>query len=328
MIRPCTGHSIALTTVVFALLISLSNGQENRAGERNVLFGDEFWKQWGDGRAELAGYELTITQYGQQRKGVAVTIFVTERFNDEKRVKAEPPKRSASGRTGDYSVMKLNLIKDFPTGIYDYNMMSSIFVALEPLRGRPAGSPVKVSFSAQEWCGHVYHQLLFDKSNVRQEQHSYFEARADSKDTLPYPQSGIAEDTLFHWARGFAGPVLVAGETVDVRMLTSLQTARLKNEGSAWKNAKLSRAGETARITVPAGMFEVEQFTAAIEAGDKWTFYIEKASPRRIIKWERGADEVGELLASERLKYWEMQADGQKAVLDKLGLSARPPRTN
>ncbi len=38
--------------------------------------------------------------------------------------------------------------------------MTSAFSALTAVNGRPAGSVSKVSFSAQEWCGHVYAQLL------------------------------------------------------------------------------------------------------------------------------------------------------------------------
>ncbi|HYB53727.1 MAG TPA: hypothetical protein VEG84_07665, partial [Thermoanaerobaculia bacterium] len=36
------------------------------------VFGDPFWKYWGDGKAELAGYDLTFPRYGQLRRGIAV----------------------------------------------------------------------------------------------------------------------------------------------------------------------------------------------------------------------------------------------------------------
>ena len=49
-----------------------------------------------------------------------------------------------------FPVMKLNAVRDFQTGIYDYNVMTSTFLRVA------AGWPVaKVSFSSQEWCGHV-----------------------------------------------------------------------------------------------------------------------------------------------------------------------------
>jgi len=92
-----------------------------------VVVNAEFWKTWGDGQAELAGYDLTYPRYGQLRKGVAVTIFVSETFSNQLRVKADEGKHPASDR---FPVMKLNLVQDFQTGIYDYNNMTSVFTAL------------------------------------------------------------------------------------------------------------------------------------------------------------------------------------------------------
>jgi len=98
-------------------------------------FDAAFWKQWGDGQAELSGYDLTFPRYGQLRRGVAVTIFVTETFSNTLRVKADPGKHPPSD---EFPVMKLNLIEDYQTGVYDYNDMTSSFVALAPVNGRPA----------------------------------------------------------------------------------------------------------------------------------------------------------------------------------------------
>ena len=112
----------------------------------------DFWDHWGDGKAELNGYALKQPRYGAVRTGTSVLIFVTEDFSDTLRVKADPGKHPASDV---YPVMKLNAVRDFPTGIYDYNVMTSAFLRVAP------GWPVaKVSFSSQEWCGHVWHQLV------------------------------------------------------------------------------------------------------------------------------------------------------------------------
>ena len=43
---------------------------------------DDFWKHWGDGKAELDRYALTQPRYGELRQGTAVLIFVTEDFSD------------------------------------------------------------------------------------------------------------------------------------------------------------------------------------------------------------------------------------------------------
>src|SRR5438477_209587 len=86
---------------------------------------------WNDGRAELDGYQLVQPRYGQLHKGTVVLVFVKEDFSDSARVKADPGVHPADDV---FPVMKLNVVKDFQTGIYDYNLMSSVFVAFEPHR--------------------------------------------------------------------------------------------------------------------------------------------------------------------------------------------------
>ena len=113
-----------------------------------------FWKHWGDGQAELNGYAITQPRYGEVRKGEAIFVFVTETY--------PPTTRQVRWRTSDeYPVMKLNDIRDFQTGVYDYNAMTSAFVRLD---GHQAmGLPTKISFSMQEWCGHAWDQGLSTK---------------------------------------------------------------------------------------------------------------------------------------------------------------------
>lgn len=288
-----------------------------------VAFSPEFWKVWGDGQAEVAAYDLTEPHYKAPRRGSAVTIFVSETFSNSARVKADPGKHPPAD---EFPVIKLNLVKDFQTGIYDYNDMTSVFVAAKAVNNRDAGSPTKISFSSQEWCGHVYHQLLFDAAVIRNTRHSYFDGEGDEQTQLPYPAKGLSADVLLHWARGMAGPQLKPGESREVDLLDSLQTNRDKHVRIAWNKAKLTRSAAAQKITVPAGTFEVEAFEVSSAAG-KRTFYVEKASPRRIIRWEDSNGERAEMLRSARLKYWELNKPGGEAELKKLLLSPRPPRT-
>jgi hypothetical protein len=286
-------------------------------------FGEAFWKHWGDGRAELAGYELTIPRYGEARRGTAVAIFVTETFSETARVKADPGKHPDSDT---YPVIKLNLLQGFQTGIYDYDLMTSAFVALAPHGTRVAGLPVKVSFSAQEWCGHVYSQVLFDRTGVRRTVHSYFDGEADRADTLPARDGGVAEDALLLWARGLAAPEVPPGGRATVPMLGSLRTARLTHAPEAWVEAVLSREAGTASIRVPAGTFEVR--TARAEAaGRTWTFDVEAAPPHRVVRWRTSEGEEAALLGAERTAYWKQNAEGFERELGRLGLTPRPPRT-
>lgn len=281
--------------------------------------------RWRDGKAELAGYSLRYPRYGELRRGTAVMITVTEPFDPASRVK---PEKASSDH---FQAIKLNLIQDFATGIYDYNMMTSAFVATDPVLGRAAGSTTKVSFSSQEWCGHVYAQLLFDADAVRLTSHSYFEAEADESRKLVYPRQGLSEDTLPLWARGLAGPALVPGQSIRVPLLGSLVRTRLKHVPLSWDSVTLTRHAGTQRLAVPAGSFEVERLTAET-AGEGaggtarvWTFLVEKAHPRRVVSWLRDDGLTAELLGAKRLAYWQLQKEGHDKHLKDLGLTPRSP---
>jgi hypothetical protein len=281
-----------------------------------------FWSTWGDGQAELAAYDLTIPRYNQPRHGVAVTIFVTETFSNSARVKADPGKHPPAD---EFPVMKLNLVKDYQTGIYDYNEMTSSFVALQPVNGRAAGSPTKITFSRQEWCGQTYHQLLFDAKSIRATRHSYFDGDGDSQKNLDYAPEGVAEDSLMQWARGMASPSLAPGESRAVSLLRALPG--LKGIDAAWEQATLSRPGASESVKVPAGTFAVERMSVRLPGGETRTFYVEKAAPHRIVKWESSSGEHAEMLKSDRMKYWQMNGEGYERALNRIGLARRPPRT-
>jgi hypothetical protein len=285
---------------------------------------DAFWKEWGDGRAEVSGYDLTFPRYGEPRRGTAVTIFVTETFSREARVKADPGKHAKSD---EFPVMKLNLVEDFPTGVYDYNLMTSVFVALAPTKEAAVGTPTKISFSSQEWCGHVYMQSLFDGKSIRRTSHSYFDGEADEEETIERKVDGFAEESILLWARGFAAPFLSPGQSRVVPFLPSAQTARLSHRPSTWTTATLSRSKDARSVALAAGTFECETFTVDTGGERSWTIDLEKAPPHRIIRWETSAGGRAELLSGERMKYWEMNGGEFLNEVKRLGLSPRPVRT-
>jgi hypothetical protein len=287
-------------------------------------FDGAFWKVWGDGQAELAGYDLTQPRYGAPRRGTAVTIFVSETFSNSARVKADPGKHPPADQ---YPVMKLNLVKDYQTGIYDYNDMTSAFVALQGVNGHGGGALTKVSFSGQEWCGHVWQQLLFDQRAIRAIGHSYFDGEADQSREIAPRADGIGEDALFHWARGMAAPVLKPGQSQRIALLMALSRSRASHTAVDWQTATLRRSTGSKKLTVPAGTFEVETLSVDFDGGLKKTFLVETSGSRRIIQWETSEGEAAKLLGSGRMKYWEMNRPGGEAALKQLGLAPRPPRT-
>jgi len=326
MTPPSPLRPTRLAAVLAAAALALAATPSRAADGDMPSFGDAFWKHWGDGRAELCSYDLTFPRYGSPRHGTAVTIFVTETFSLKDRVKADPGVHPAAD---EVPAMKLNLVQDFATGIYDYNLMMSAFVQLAPRDGRYAGSVLKITFSSQEWCGHVFHELIPDGNRVKSVLHSYFDGEADETRTADFPPDALFEDGLFHWARGWSAPRLAAGEARAVRLLRSTELSRLRHLPSAWEDAEVSRDAATSTVETPAGSFRVDTFRVDVR-GDRartWTFSVEAAPPHRIVRWEASDGRRADLVASTRTAYWTKHDPGDERELETLGLTPRPPRT-
>jgi len=272
----------------------------------------DFWKHWGDGQAEVNGYRLTQPRYGATRSGTAVLVYVTETFSDRLRVKTD-----SGGQPGDetFPVMKLNAVRDFQTGVYDYNVMTSTFLRVK------AGWPLaKVSFSSQEWCGHVWHQLIPRGDQIDGVWHSYFEGEADGEETLENPEDGVLEDALPIVLRGWKGELVKPGESRTVPFLPSLFYSRLNHVPLAWTTATVTRSGETSSISVPAGSFEVTTYEVDVEGGRQLTFEIEAAAPWRLVRQAGPDGEELALAGSKRLAYWKLNAPGGEKHLEDIGL--------
>jgi len=274
-----------------------------------------FWKTWGDGFAELTSYDLKYPRYGAPRQGTAVSIFVAETFANSLRVKSDPGVRD---KKDEFPVMKLNLVEDFQTGIYDYNLMLQSFVALESVNGRPAGVMTKVAWSSQEWCGNLFKEAMLDKDVLRAVSHSYFDGEGDQSlsEATPAP-AVLSEDALMLWARGMAWPVLKAGETREVPALLAMQVSRFKKGPVQWGKVVLSRTSMEA--------FDV--FRAKLSDGRERVYEVEKAAPFRVLKYSTSEGVEGVLVASERMKYWELNKPEGVKALEKLKLGVRAART-
>lgn len=276
-----------------------------------------FWEHWGDGQAELNGYTLTQPRYGELRRGEAVLVFVTEDFDDAARVKSD------RGGPGTFPALKLNAAWDFQTGIYDYNAMTSVFV---PLDGRlPAGRPAKVSFSMQEWCGHVYDQVVVRGDAAARTVHSYFEGEADQQSTLGLDDGTVFADALPILVRGLVGEV-PAGRPLS--LVPRLADLRMLHQPWDTDDASIE-VGAPAEATVPAGAFAVRPVT--VSGRTEWTTYlVEIAPPHRLVGWSRSTGEVAELTGSFRSPYWRQSANADAPLRRRLGLPDRtwpaPPR--
>lgn len=125
---------------------------------------------WSKGQAEITSYALEQSRYGEIHPGNAVLIFVTEDFSRSRQVKLDRPERAGEDRA---RVLKLNATKKFSTGVYPYSLMSSIFTPLD------GGGSLKLTTSAQEWCGQVFTQLNRAEEGLKIEVRSYFESEGD-----------------------------------------------------------------------------------------------------------------------------------------------------
>lgn len=275
----------------------------------------DFSSHWHDGKAELNGYKLTVSRYGQNRDGHAVLIYVTEPFSESKRVKVDDPSKNPSDAV---DVLKLNAVRDFQTGIYDYNTMVSVFARSSDF------SPLKVSFSSAEWCGHVYEELLFHSKKITGHYYSYFEGESGPR-SLENKPDGILEDNLLLVLRGLRGAFMEQGQSRTVSFLPSAYHGRLSHEPPAWTTATIARSARTSLVEVPSGEFETIVYTLNIADGRTGKFYVEQAYPHRVVRWELFPDVAAEMTGSTRTKYWQLHDNGEEERLKKLGISPLVP---
>jgi hypothetical protein len=282
-------------------------------------YDNSFWQHWGDGRAEISAYSLVRPRYGEMRKGTSVLIFVTEPWSVRNHVKADEGKHD---KDEVIQVLKLNTVEDFQTGIYDYNLMTSSWTALQPAPGRPAGSAAKVSFSSQEWCGTSWHDVTFDARAAADMVRSYFDGETSMR-MIENPaadgREALVEDNVLVWARGLASPLVARGASTTVAFLPSLTRSRLEHKPLTWTKATLARDAAPTKITVPAGTFDVERAFITVD-GRTVEVFVEIAAPRRVIMVKQSDGTVMELRGTVRTAYWKQNHEGDEGVLKELGL--------
>lgn len=309
----CVLHRISIAFTLVSLFVAPAHASP-------PSYDNVFWQHWGDGRAEIDAYSLVRPRYGELRKGTTVLIFVTEPWSIRNHVKADDGKHD---KDDVIQVLKLNTVEDFQTGIYDYNLMTSSWTALQPAPGRPAGAATKVSFSSQEWCGASWHDVTFDGRAAADMVRSYFDGEtsmrmienpaADGKDAL-------VEDNALVWARGLASPSVARGASTTVAFLPSLTRARLEHKPIAWTRASLSRDAASTKVTVAAGTFDVERALISVDGGRTMEVFVELAAPHRVVKVTQSDGSVMELKGTVRTSYWKQNHEGDERILKELGL--------
>lgn len=296
--------------VSLALTLACSSGVDAGAPTPS----DDPLQVWYDGQAEVNGYRWRGSRYGEMRTGEAVAIFVTETMGAGEHVKLDRPE---DHRGETLTVLKLNLVRDFQTGLYDYDTMTSVFADVRDL------SAVKQTFSSSEWCGHVFDEIDVRAKELRLEVRSYFQGES-VRTTLAARSGGLVGDDLFLWLRGLRGHVLAPGETRRLPYLTDPFERRLRHLPAAWGELSVTRGTELAEVQVPAGSFRAVAYRLVASDGREGTVWVEDGDPHRLLgwSWERAGEvlDSAELTGSRRMKYWELHAEGQESLRAELGL--------
>jgi hypothetical protein len=277
---------------------------------------DEVFKStWYAGKAEVSSYILQQARYGEIRNGEASLIFVTEDFSTKQLVKLDEP-----DRTDDkIRVLKMNMTKNFVTGIYPYSMMLSVFT---PVSKNGTEKTVKADCSSQEWCGHTFSQLKLNDGNYNWQLHSYFEKEGEQDKNL---KAVVLEDEL--WNRIRINPsTLPQGK---LQLLPGLLWQRLSHSEMQQEEAVLTLSkADTFLIKDNAAQLYTIHYPAAQRT---LQIYFQSDFPHQILGWQEnypdGFGKNKKMLTTKAvlkktiwLDYWKHNSLADSTYLDSLQL--------
>ena len=270
-------------------------------------------KYWYTDGAEISRYELTQARYGELHKGDAILLFVTETFRSDLQVKADDPSAA------NLPVLKLNAQRKFYTGVYPYSVMTSVFSSVAD--GEQT-FPVKVTMSAQEWCGHVYVQMNLRGERYEVKSFSYFASEGDHKTSM---MRDYSEDGLFNLVR-LAPEKLPIGEfnLIPGTLYTRMMHIPLKASPAVGKLSGVD--GENAEKWI--------SYTVEVPSHQRTlTLTFERDFPHRIERWKDTYPSLpfagSKMLTTEAVRthtvksrYWERNRNKDRVLLEELGLTA------
>lgn len=280
----------ALLFLALAVWAIRSDSLPDRAGaggagaasleDRMPPLGDPAWRTspvWDDGRAEYCAYDVTWARYGHRFPGRALLVVVKEPWAPDLEVKADAP------REDGFDVLKLNHVRDVPTGIYAYHQMASVFAR------RDTGALRKIAASSAEACGVSTAQMIDGRLETR----SYFDSQGNR--AMDYPAGALPEDGLPLFLRGY-----VEGAVPDTLSVfpSLLHGAFPKLAPAAYRVEKRSD-GDGVEIRLTGGKSVLA-----------YTF--DPQPPHRLLRFEREDGTVYRMAKCERIPYWEMHDPGDE----------------
>ncbi len=257
---------------------------------------------WFQGKAEIARYKVEQERYGEMRAAQQVMVFVTEDFSAAKQVKLDDP---AAAGTDRVPVLKVNLLRRFTTGIYDYSIMLSVFTPFGQQQPKPS---LKVTTSVQDWCGHVFSQFNRTDSSFMTQTFSYFESEGDRKEEV---KADVLEDEI--WTLLRLNPAVFTDRRATV--LPSSLFLRLRHKKLAAENARFTLLNEGNASTLH---LEFEKTDRQLD------IHFETAFPHRILGWHETVDAKlvsrGMLENISMHEYWTEHENQHEPLRKQIGL--------
>lgn len=299
---------IGLVYWVFSLLIFVSGcgkGQVELPDSKN------FKSYWYDHGAEMSKYDLKMERYGEVRDAEQVMIYVTEPFSTLSQVKAEDPESENAT-----PCLKLNALRRFVTGVYDYSLMMSVFAGINK---KP--EVFKITTSRQDWCGQSFLQFNNREEDWQIRRFSYFEKMGDQNKKLS--KKATTEDGLWLLIR-IHPSLLPLGE---FEMIPGSMHLLLGSETARALKARATLSGVE-------GDGELQQYQLEYPTANRsLTIQFQKSAPHMITSWyeemtvlKKGQKRVvstrAKLTHAKMLPYWELKGKKDVGLRKALGLKS------
>ena len=267
----CINHRFRQLLFLILIIVVYYGYSDLKSNENLVIFPktQKFGEYWYQGKAELNRYDLQQVRYGEIHQGDAILIFVTEDFLKDEQVKYEHDKCNSDFQ----SILKLNFNRRFYTGIYPYTLMTSTFFPIQSYENHA----IKISSTAQEWCGHTYIQLNNRRNKFSIQLNSYFQNEGDKQYEI---EKALLEDEI--WTLIRVNPELLP--VGEIEMIPGMQYVRLLHTEYKSEQAVAKKREVLDPDLSPNSLIQYTIMYSNLSRSLKITF--EKEFPYRILAWE------------------------------------------
>ena len=254
---------------------------------------------WDDGRAEVNAYAAAERRYGILRDFTAYHIVVKEDLSRRFLVKADPGHDPSDLVT----VLKMNQVIEYQTGIYTYHQMASTF------HERAGMDLLKLSLTSFEWCGNSYKEYSRRGDRAVLHAHTYWDGMADVNYDLPVGPDVMLYDELPLRVRSLPQ---TAGTARALRLVTGQISSRADKPEIA---PAALRAIAEEEVTTPAGRFRALRWV--LQSGERApdVYWVGRDAPHLLVAWDKLDGGRYRLKWTQRLAYWKMNEPGGERFL-------------